>query len=154
MDAFEKKIKKYFDDYVDRKKEINGELRAAVKRADMVSEFLRKMSDNLKRADDLQVLRRGKRFRDNTIKSVVEDFANVFLVGFEKIAEQRQMSEIERYKKAHEKDAQKEMDDALAGKNSGAFEDMGLYIPEEQRENNENTEIIKNKCMVDYGRKV
>jgi len=119
--------------YIKNHKRIPSELKAALKNSAHVKNLNQSLTFELRKVQDFQLRRRGKRFKDKTLKDMIYDFTEVFLLQVEAAANKKRESIMQQYKREHAGDEKKEFELALAGKSTGAFEDMGLVIPEDQQ---------------------
>lgn len=131
-------VNKAVRQYIKNHKRIPGEMKHSLKKSNYLDQYIKRLSGELQRAQHLQIERRGKRFKPDTIKSMCAEFTEVFLTGIENAAERKRESEIEKYRRVHAADEVKDMQSTLEGKSSGVFEDMGLVIPEDQQDQTEN----------------
>lgn len=120
--------------YIKNHRRIPSELKRSLQKSDHTNTLIKNLTYQHRNVQDLQIKRRGRRLKDKTIINSIEDFTEVFLVGVEGHANKRRESELDKYKRDHAGDEQKEMQSALEGNSTGVFEDMGLVIPIDQRE--------------------
>lgn len=119
--------------YIKKHKRIPSEMKAALKGSDHIKNLTQNLTRELRAAQDFQLKRRGKGFKDKTLRDMVHEFTEIFLLQVEAAANKKRESMMAAYKREHAGDETKEFELALAGKSTGAFEDMGLVIPEDQR---------------------
>lgn len=139
--------------YIRKHQRIPLEMKRALKDSPHVRTLMKNLAFQFRNAQDLQIKRRGKRFKEKTIINGMEDVIELFIKGVEGHATRRQESEIAAYQREHADDETKEMQSTLEGNSTGVFEDMGLIIPIDQQEQTENhiKEPVKHDTMVDYG---
>lgn len=138
IDPIQKTVQKSVFDYIEKHSRIPSDMKRSLKRSDHVLKLIGNVTIQIKAASDLQLKRRGKRFKTQTIKSTVEDITELFIRGFEGHVEQRRESELKKLMRKNIDDQQKDMQATLEGKSSGIFEDMGVMIPQDQQEQTEN----------------
>lgn len=154
LDPIERLVVKTVREYIHDHRRIPSEMKRSLKNSPHITTLMVRITTQLKRASDLQLKRRGKRFKTETLKNTIKDITELFIKGFEGHAEKRRESEIQKYMRAHAEDEQKDMQSTLEGNTAGIFEDMGLVIPEDQQDKTENH--IKEpvtKLVVDYGQR-
>lgn len=138
LDPMQRTVQKAVLEYIEKHQRIPSEMKRSLKRSEHVRKLIGNLTIQMKAASDLQLRRRGKRFKTKTIVDTVGDFTELFIKGFEGHVERRRESEMQKYIRNHADDDQKDMQKTLEGKSTGIFEDMGLVIPEDQQDQTEN----------------
>lgn len=131
-------VAKHYHDYIRNHDRINGELKRSLKNHPKSDEIVANLSEQFRHVQDVRLKTGKKKISDMTLISAIRDFAEILVKGIEVEADKRIASELEKYMREHALDDEKDMQSTLEGKSTGAFEDMGLEIPEEQQVQTEN----------------
>ncbi len=137
-------------EYIKRHKTIPSELKHALKGSPHTKRFIKNLTGQYRAVADLRVKQGKHKLKTKTYKDTVEDMTELFLKGVEGHAQRKRESFMASYAREHADDDTKEMQSVLEGKNTGAFEDMGLIVPEDQQEKTDNhiKEPIKNGRII------
>jgi len=140
-------VRRWYKDYVETHMVIPKELKEALRTSDRVPSFIDNLSVGIKKAQFVLLKRGRKPASMKTLKGVVEDYTELFLNGLINESNSRIESEIAKYEKEDKIRQQKEIEDASEGKMTGAFEDMGLEVPEAEQKKQELDPVDENKII-------
>lgn len=115
---------------------MDGELRRMLleDRHPRVNRFLEDLDKKMKEAMDVFFTRKKRYPSQETMKGLVYDLTAVFVRNLEVQAERLHESDIKRAAREAAIQNKKDMDDTLNGKASGIFEEAGVIIDDETRQ--------------------
>lgn len=98
-----------------------------------VEGFITNLNNEIRKAR-LKLIRKGKIITEQTVKGLVYDFTAMFMSNMETEARRRYESDLERVAREAQIQEHKDMDATLDGKPSGIFEEAGVQIDDQTRQ--------------------
>lgn len=133
---YKKLVEQAYQEALALNKNVNAELRAALRSHERMPLFLSNLAKNL---EDLQASRRGLNryiYPENQLRQIVYDFTEVFISGVVAEAESRYRSEVQKQMLAQQAQANKDLEATASGKVSGDFEEIfkegGISVTDER----------------------
>lgn len=121
---YKKLVEQAYQEALALNKNVNAELRAALRSHERMPLFLSNLAKNL---EDLQASRRGLNryiYPENQLRQIVYDFTEVFISGVVAEAESRYRSEVQKQMLAQQEQAKKDLEATASGNVSGDFKDI------------------------------
>lgn len=130
---YKKKVIRWYQETIE-KLDINTELKKSLSAHERVPTFIQNLSEEFVKVQQYR-LRKGKRHVDvKYLREITIDMVKDFVQKVEKLAEERVLSDLAKRAELDKASDAKDMEETLDGKPAGAFEDMGLEMPEDRKD--------------------
>lgn len=131
-------VQKTVLDHIHKHERIPSEMKQALKGSSHVEQMIRNLTQQYTDVQNLRISQRKNKIKERTFKGAICDIVELFIENFERHADARIASDIEKAGQRQPHDDHNEMELALQGKSTGDFEEMGLVIPLDQQTQTEN----------------
>ena len=131
----------------------NSELKKAFLNAPRLNALVSHIEKQVNIAN-MNLGKKGLSVKRSTLEQTVKDFITGKIELVERASEERTISDAEKSKRMKPVEEEKEMNRTLEGHSEGIYDDMGLEIPLEQQENQENpiNSPLKEGRVITYGK--
>ena len=117
-------VKKTYQEAIALNPKINSDLRAALKSHERMPLLFKNLAIELEKVQADRVNKWKKPFPEKTLKALIYDMVDVFIMGVEMEVKKRYQSDMERIEEEAKIKAQKDLEATASGVISGDFEEI------------------------------